>query len=202
MSMPGFNFYFRCDTCDVNSDHYSIYPFHDLFRPDISLPAWSCLHKCWSSIQLALSAEQRRELESDPQKLLDFAASLSTASLTVCVPRLKSENSDCAVSVTPEAICPYCGGTSRTIFGYPPPYEEQLSSTDIPQEEFNIAPISRIELSVRSRNICSSLGIRTLGELREKRAAFVQHKSSTDRVVAEIDRWLSVGQPSENVTKY
>ena len=199
MSMPSFVFYFRCDTCDANSDDYSIFPFHDLIRPDITLPAWSGLHKCWSQIQLALSAEQRKELESDPQNMIDFAASLSTESLTVCVPQLQSENCDCAVSVTPEAICPSCGGRSRTIFGYPP-REELLSVAEIPSEELNAAPISAIELSARSRNICSALGIRTLGQLREKRDTFISHKRTTDSSVAEIDRWLAVGQSSDKAT--
>ncbi len=195
----GFVFYFRCDACDADSDDYSIFPFHDIFRSDISLPAWSCPHKCWSRINLALSSEQRIELESDPQNMIDFAASLSSEALTVCVPHLQSENSDCAVSVTPEPICPSCGGKSRTIFGYPPP-EERSSVTEILPEELNAVPISAIELSVRSRNICSALGIRTLGALREKRDTFIGHERSTQSSVAEIDRWLTVGQSSEKAT--
>lgn len=199
MSMPGFVFYFRCDACDTNSDDYSIFPFHDLFRPDISLPAWSRVHKCWSRIQLALSTEQRNELESDPQTMNDFAASLSTETFTVCVPQLLSENSNCAASVTPEAICPYCGGACHTVFGYPP--REELLSTELPPEELNAAPVSAIELSARSRNICSALGIRTLGQLREKRHTFVSHDQATDTSIAEIDRWLSVGHtPPDKAT--
>jgi hypothetical protein len=199
MSMPGFVFYFRCDMCDANSDDYSIFPFYDLFRPDISLPAWSRLHKCWSRIQMALSTQQRQELESDRQKMIDFAASLSTESLSVCVPQLHSENSNCIVSVAPESICPYCGGASRTIFGYAP-REKLLSTAEISPEELNAAPIAAIELSVRSRNICSALGIRNVGQLREKRDTFVSHKQSNDSSVAEIDRWLAVGLPSEKAT--
>jgi hypothetical protein len=199
MSIPGFVFYFRCDDCDANSDDYSVFPFHDLFRADISLPAWSRLHKCWSQLQLALSTEQRKELESDPQSMIDFAASLSTDSLTVCVPRLQSENGDCAVSVTPAAICPHCGGHSLTVFGYPP-CEDLLSAVEIPPEELNAAPISAIELSVRSRNICSAHGIRTLGQLREQRDTFISDKRTTDSSVAEIDRWLAVGHRTEKAT--
>lgn len=197
--MPGFVFHFRCDTCDANSDSYSIFPFHDIFRPDISLPAWSRPHKCWSCIHLALSAEQRQDLESAPEHMIEFAASLSTESLTVCVPQLQPENGDCTVSVTPEAICPSCGNKAHTVFGYPPPVEPQ-PATGIPPEELNAAPLAAIELSVRSRNICESLGIRTLGQLREMRDAFVGHRGTTDSSVTEIDRWLAVGQSSEDAT--
>lgn len=199
MSMPGFVFYFRCDACDKNSDHYSIFPFHDIVRPDISLPAWSRTHQSWCEIRLSLSAAQRKDLESDLQNMNNFAASLSTRAFTVCVPRLLSENGTCAVTVTPQSTCPYCGDACRTIFGYPP-REELLTPADIPSEELDAAPISAIELSVRSRNICFALGIRTLGQLREKRDTVVSHKQATDRTVAEIDRWLAVGQPSEKAT--
>jgi hypothetical protein len=32
MSMPGFVFYFRCDSCGVTSGEYSAYVFHDLLN--------------------------------------------------------------------------------------------------------------------------------------------------------------------------
>ncbi len=85
---------------------------------------------CWSQIQLYLTIEQRREPNHHRDRMIEFAASLSSESLTVCVPQLRTKNDDNVVSVTPEAICPACGGNARTVSGYPP-QEVLLSVADI-----------------------------------------------------------------------
>ena len=190
MSMPGFVFYFRCDACDMSSDEYSIFPFPDIFSSHISLPAWSRIHNCWANLRLALNSDHRARLESDPQQMVDFASSVTTTSLTVCIPRLCYDQSRCAVSITPEPECPYCGKPCEAIFGYPP--HEHLI-TEILPEEFEATPISAIDISVRTRNICSTLGIRTIGQLRNHREHVVGHKQAGDTTVAEVDRWLAIG---------
>ena len=188
MSMPGFVFFFRCNDCDAHSDHYSMFPLGG-HGADVWLPAWSCIHKCWAKIHLRLSPEQRKSLESDADALRAVATSLSSDALTVCVPQL---HSGLRVTVTPNSICPKCGQVCDTVPGYPPK-EHLLSKAEIPIDEINAASISMIELSVRSRNICLSLGIRTVGQLRKRRNNFVTHKQVADSCVAEIDEWLSIG---------
>lgn len=193
MSMPGFVFYFRCDICGVNSDDYAVFPFHDVLRPDISLPAWSLIHRCWAQIQMSLSAEHRKKLESDPHSMIALAASLSTNALTVCVPQFRSNNGVPLVTVSPEPICPYCGQVCYAVFGYPPPVE-CLTAASLLTEDYNAISISEIDLSIRLRNICVELGVVTLGQLREKRGIAAAHSNSTDTVITEIDRWLAMGR--------
>lgn len=189
--MPGFVFYFHCDSCDALSDDYSLYVFPDIFRSDISLPAWSITHKCWCSLDAGLDTEQRLSMESDRDLLLAFAASMSSDNLTVGVPQFSSNDADgFDVNVTPSPQCPRCGCKCRAIFGYPP-RDEPKTVAHISLAEFRIAPLSLIGLSVRSRMICRDLGLRTLGDLEDGRARFAGHSSATENTVREIDTLLS-----------
>ena len=189
MSMPGFVFYFRCDPCDANSDSYPIFPFSSTVDSDILLPAWSRTYRCWSSIRLSLSREQRNELESNREGLLEFAKTLSTEALTVGVRLLGAENQNSEAIVRPDPICPYCGFSCRIIDGYPP-RERGALKHEIPSEVLDVTPIYQIELSVRTKNICSLLGIETLGQLRERREEFVGDRRVSEASIAEIDEWL------------
>jgi len=188
MSMPGFTFYFACESCDTNSDAYSIFPFPDIFRPGLVLPTWSFAQHCWGELKLSLTREQREYLDSDFRHLLAFAISLSSETLTIGIPKLGG-GEPCVVMVTPRPHCPLCGGNVTTIFGSPDT-EERIALDDLIPEEFDLTPISAIELSVRSQNICYSLGIKTIGQLRNRRDEFSQHKSSSSGTLAEIDQWL------------
>lgn len=197
MSMPGFVFHFRCDACGAISEDYSIFPFPNILRSDITLPGWSLAHKCWSQIQLSLNTDQHTQLESDPERMIWFATSLTSPSLTVCVPRLCNNEGVCGVSVTPDPICPHCAAMCNAIFGYPP-REQKLATTDISHEELDIIPVSAIDISVRTRNLCSALGIRTIGQLRNRRDNIVNHKQATDSLIAEVDRWVALSRSHQN----
>lgn len=116
MSMPGFNFHFHCRTCDASSHDYSVYPFPDVFVPDIVLPTWSLQLNCWGEIRFSLTPEQRAALESDPATLASFAASVSTDSFVVAVPHLATDlESRSGVTVTPAPICPQCNSRCGVI---------------------------------------------------------------------------------------
>lgn len=78
-----------------------------------------------------------------------------------------------------------------TVFGSPDS-EKKLAPEDLIPEVFDLTPISAIELSVRSQNICYSLGIKTIGQLRNRRDEFSHHTSSSAGTVAEIDQWLKI----------
>lgn len=189
--MPGFVFYFNCDSCDAISDEYSVFVFPDLFRSEISLPAWSMSHKCWCSVTADLDLDQRRNMESNREILLAFAASLSSDNLTLGVPQFSLNRSDgFDVNVTPEPKCPICGCTCRAIFGYPPRDVPQVIA-HISHAEFRIAPLSLIGLSVRSTMICRDLGLRTVGDIEDGRARFADHPSATESSVLEIDALIS-----------
>lgn len=193
MSMPGFVFHFECDTCARASDDYCVFPFPDIWRPQIHLPARSREHECWGEIRLDLTSELRSKLESDPRHLLDFAASLSTERLVVYVASLISGSDVFAVSVVPEPVCPHCDRPCRSVWGYPPD-ERPLGPSDIAPEELDMAPLSAIDLSVRTRQICSQLNIRTIGQLRKRRDDVANRSVSNDATAEEIDRWLSLGE--------
>ena len=191
MSMSGFVFHFRCDACNATSGDYSIFPFPDIFRADILLPAWNLEHRCWSQIQLSLNSDQRTQLETDAERMTAFARSLSSPSFTVCVPHLRDIDGECGVSVTPDPICPHCGVICHPIFGYPS-REAKLTTTDFPPEEIDAIPLSAIDISVRTRNLCSELGIRTIGQLRNRRDSIANHKRATDSLLDEVDRWVTI----------
>lgn len=195
MSMPGFVFYFRCDNCAAASDHYSTFPFPGTFSSDLFLPAWSRSYKCWSQIELSLSSDRRVQLQANPQQLIAIAASLSSAALTVGVPCLHIDNGMGRVSVTPEPTCPHCGESCDAVFGYPPGEQSRAAIPEIPREELDSTPIVDCDLSVRTRNICYSIGIDTIGKLRDRRDEFFNHKMTTDTAVAEVELWLSGGTP-------
>ncbi len=189
--MPGFVFYFTCESCDAISDEYSVFVFPDIFRSEISLPAWSISHKCWCSVNADLDLDQRRAMESDREVLLAFAATLSSDNLTVGVPQFSSNGSvGFDVNVTPDPKCPKCGCKCRTIFGSPP-RDVPHSIARISLAEFRIAPLSLIGLSVRSTMICRDLGLRTMGDIEDGRARFADHPSATESSVREIDEFLS-----------
>ena len=188
MSMPGFTFYFACESCDTNSDAYSVFPFPDIFRPSLSLPTWSFPQHCWGELQLTVAEEQRDHLVSDFRHLLAFANSLSSETLTIAVPKLGGGEPH-AETVTPRPHCPLCGGNVTTIFGSPDA-ETKLTPNELTPEEIDLIPISAIELSIRSQNICYTLGIKTIGQLRSRRDEFSQHKSSSPGTVVEINEWL------------
>jgi|GEM_PF-3275451 hypothetical protein len=190
MTMPGFVFHFRCYACGRTSEDYSTFPFPDILRPDILLPAWSLEHKCWSQIQLSLNQDQRTKLEADAELMTSFARSLSSHFLTVCIPHLRHTNGKCSVTVTPDPICPHCGLECHSVFGYSPSETKLTTKAFIP-EEVDIIPLSAIDISVRTRHICSELGLLTLGQLRDGREQLMNHRQTTDSVVEEIDRWLT-----------
>jgi hypothetical protein len=191
MSMPGFVFYFHCDSCDATSGGYSVYVFPDIFSSHIVLPAWSIAHKCWCSLNADLDTDQRRAMESDRDLLLAFAASMSSDSLTVGVPQFYSNDSGgFDVNVTPDPKCPICGCTCQAIFGYPD-REEVMTIAHISLAEFRIAPLSLIGLSVRSTKICRDLGLRTMGDIEDGRTRFAGHPSANENTLREIDTLLS-----------
>jgi len=194
MSMPGFTFYFTCESCDANSDAYSVFPFHDIFRPELVLPTWSFAQHCWGELRLSLTSDQRQHLVADFRHLLAFAQSLSSETMTVAIPKLATES---CVIVTPKPHCPLCGGNVTTVFGSPDT-EGKLTPNKLIPEEFDLTPISAIELSVRSQNICYSLGIKTIGQLRKRRDEFSQHKSSSPGTLAEIDQWLGINGDADS----
>jgi hypothetical protein len=197
VTMPGFVFHFHCDSCGATSDDYSLYVFNDIFRPDIGLPAWSLTHKCWARIYADLRLDQRRAMESDPAVLLEFAASLSSDHMTVGVPQMTfGDSHSIDVKVTPEPRCPYCGSRCRSPFGYTPA-ETPPAFVPMSVAEFRSAPLSLIDLSVRARNICSNLGIRTVGELEDSRARFAAHRGAAESTMAEIERLLSLKPADE-----
>jgi hypothetical protein len=192
MSMPGFVFHFHCDSCGATSDEFSMYVFHDIFRPDIGLPAWSMRHKCWAYVQAELSVDQRREMEFNRDVLLAFAASLSSDNFTVGVPQMSlDEAGKIRVDVLPDPRCPYCGKQCKCVTGYPP----NENATTPPLEtitavEFRAMPLASIGLSVRTSIICRDLGIQTLGQLEDRRDQLVAHPRTSDVVLDEIERWL------------
>ena len=196
MSMPGFTFHFACESCDANSDAYSIFPFHDLFRPELALPTSSFSQHCWGELRLSVSCEQREHLIADFRHLLAFAQSLSSDALTIGVPKLGGGDLN-VVTVTPRPHCPQCGGDVTTNFGSPDA-SEKITLDDLAPEEFDLTPISAIELSVRSQNICYSLGMKTIGQLRHRRDEFSQHQSSSPATMAEIDQWLKLNGDAES----
>lgn len=192
MSMPGFVFHFRCVACDAASQDYPIFPFSDIFRADILLPAWSREHRCWAAIHLTLNSDQRTELETDAERMISFARSLSSPAFTVCVPSLRVSHGECCeVLVTPEPICPHCGAMSQPIFGYPS-CEAKRTITDFPPEEIDAIPLSALDLSVRTWNLCSELNILTIGQLRNQRDSVVHHKQATNSTIEEIDRLTTI----------
>lgn len=198
MSMPGFVFHFRCDSCGITSDEYSIFPFQDIFRPDMQLPTWSVPNQCWGHVHLSLNQGQRKTLESNHETLVEFAASMSTSALTVCVPRLSGAE-HLGVSITPSPVCPKCQQSCEAVVGHPP-HECQLEISDIPIEEIDAAPLTSIEISVRTLNICSMLGIRTIGQLRQQRDNVTQHDRASDSTRVEVDRWFSLGTEPRKAT--
>ncbi len=198
MSMPGFVFYFRCESCDATSTAYSLFPFHDIFRPDIQLPIWSIPNQCWGHLQLSLSAQQRETLDSSRERLIEFAESLSSPAVTVCVPKLKDGEND-RVATTPPPVCPKCQNSCDAIFGYPPE-ESNTGIHDITIAEFDSAPLNSIEISVRTRHTCALMGIQTIGQLRKQRDNVIQHDRADDSTRAEIDRWLSMGTNTPDAT--
>lgn len=191
MTMPGFVFHFRCDSCDATSHDYSVFAFNDILRPDVVLPAWSLTHRCWATIRADLSSGQRRSMASDRDALLSFATSLSSDNLTVGVPELAvSSTESFDVAVTPEPRCPYCGLRCESPFGYPP---RELPPDFAPATaaEFRAAPLSLIDLSVRARMIAHDLDIMTVGQLEAARPQFNAHPKATKTTMAEIQDLLS-----------
>ena len=191
MTMPGFVFHFRCDSCEATSHDYSVFAFSDILRPDIVLPAWSLKHRCWATIKANLSSDQRRALASDRDALLSFAASLSSDNLTVGVPELAvSSTKSIEVVVSPDPVCPHCALRCQSPFGYPP-REQPPDFAPVTAGEFLAAPLSLIDLSVRARMIARDLDIRTVGQLEASRSQFDAHPAATEGTVAEIEDLLS-----------
>ncbi len=192
MSMPGFVFYFCCDSCGAASEDYSLYAFPDLFEPGIMLPTWSVTHRCWGSLHAGLSAEDRRAMEADRGVLLAFAASVSSDNLTVGVPEMvPGAGHSLGVKVAPDPQCPHCGAACRSPFGYPPtrdkPHIAPRSAA-----EFRAAPISLIDLSVSAQLICEDLDLHTLGQIEDGRSQFAAHPRASERCVREIDDCLAM----------
>lgn len=96
----------------------------------------------------------------------------------------------------PAPICPKCEQPCAIMFGHSH-RASKSKITDIPVKEVDAAPLSSIEMSVRTRNLCASLGIRTIGQLRKRRDNVIQHDRATESSRAEIDRWLSLGRPAK-----
>ena len=191
MSMPGFVFHFRCDSCDATSHDYSLFAFSDIFHSNILLPGWSMLYKCWATLNVDLSSAQRKTMASDRNALLAFARSFSSEGLAVGVPEFAvSHSQSFDVSVSPTPLCPYCGLACQTVFGYPP-RELPPDFAPITADEFRTAPLSLIDLSVRSMMIARDLNLRTVGQLESARFQFEQHPQATDATITEVQDLLS-----------
>ena len=119
MSMPGFVFFFRCPRCGKASEVYSLYPFPDLFRCCLSLPAWSRELRCYMSVGCELSREQRERVDGNRAALRALAQQLSSSVFTVGVPWLAGSSKAPGVEVDPLPECPSCGALVEPVFGYP-----------------------------------------------------------------------------------
>lgn len=197
MSMPGFVFHFRCDSCNAISDCYSVFAFPNTIEPTIALPVWSVLHRCWGTFSAKLSDDDRRAMESDRNKLLAFAASLPSDSAIVGVPEMGEGQSDLPnVRISPDPICPYCGALCDTLFGYPP---KRNTPPIAPKTvaDFRAVPLSAVDLSVRATMICRILGLETLGQLEDSQAEFAVHPRATKSTVQEVDDLLELKPVTE-----
>ena len=73
MTMPGFVFHFRCDSCDASSHDYSVFAFSDVLRPDVVLPAWSLRHRCWATGRTRQERPTAAEFRAAPLSLIDLS---------------------------------------------------------------------------------------------------------------------------------
>jgi hypothetical protein len=105
MSMPGWEFWIECTKCGLTSESYPLQVFSQTLQGHAMFPAWSAKHRCYGTVSLEMSYEQRKSIEADPNGLQSLAAELSTPTLTVGVPHGLTP-----VTVTPTPGCPQCGG--------------------------------------------------------------------------------------------
>lgn len=167
MSMPGFVFHFRCLECEKSSPDYSICVFPDIFRAEITLPAWSVRFRCYSEVRCYLAPEDRPLIEGAPVRLRELVAQLSSPRLTVGFP-LWSQGATEVITVEPPPICPFCGCSVETLIGYAP--EEQAEPIKDIGDPYAV-PFSRLGLSVRALNCLRQVGIESLGDLCERTPA-------------------------------
>lgn len=125
MTMLGFVYHFVCGTCGALSADYPAYIFPDACWSTLHLPAWSRQHHCFATVILDLPSEARHELENDRAGLADLAESLSSATLTVGVPRMVPGpgGERIAVEIAPTPKCPHCGEDVSVRFGNPSDYQ-------------------------------------------------------------------------------
>lgn len=127
MSMPGFVFHFRCAQCGKNSDEYPLYLFPETFGSTLLLPAWSGKLRCYMTIQCDLAAEDRDLCQSDAHQLDRIAELLGNDIVTVGVPHWGSGLGRKEVRVVPSPVCPRCGATVDTVWGYPSEYVGEVT---------------------------------------------------------------------------
>lgn len=185
MSMPGFVFHIICSECNFQSNECSIFPFLVLGYPEISLPVMNRKNRCWGSVQFTLNPEQVGELKSDPNKLQEFAGSLSTENLIMYVPKMRIQNQEFEVSLSPEPACPVCDNHCKVVKGYPV-QEARHSIEKYSKDDLENLPLYLIDLSVRTLNICSELGVGTLGQMRQSRVQIINHPGAVETTSEEI----------------
>ena len=157
--MPGFDYHFACKHCDAKSHSYPCFVFSHLGYGWIRLPAWSLKYRCWSDISLDLSLAQRQALEGDPKKMIAFAESLSSASLTVGAV-FTDFSEEPFMKVIPAPQCPLCHDSCQVVFAGRESHSEIAEPTlgFDSAEGFDKTLVSDFGFSVRTRNILWSLG--------------------------------------------
>lgn len=195
MSMPGFDYHFACSRCDAKSHSYPCFVFSHLGYGWLRLPAWSLEYRCWSDISLDLSLALRQALEGDRKKLIAFAESLSSESMTVgaVFTHFGDESREVEIEVIPEPFCPQCGHLCQIVFGEDCPRQE-VSNVGLifnSKMDFDSALVDDYEFSIRTRNILWSLGIRKLGHISAAMEEIQAHAQSGKTTLKEIQKCVA-----------
>lgn len=175
MTMPGFVFHFKCDSCMKQSESYPSHVFPTLFDQRLSLPTWSTQHQFWGDIRAKLSSIQQDNLD-DPKVLISLAQSLSSSALTVCVPfvRYEDDSLEPRLELFPDPVCPHCQQGCRAILGCSDrlirPFYESV-------EEFDGTLIGEFPFSLGAIRVLEELGIETLGQLHSQFDKVKTHQS-------------------------
>ena len=201
MSMPGFDYLFHCEACNVSSERYSIYPFHSLFSPAIQLPTWSLAYKFWGQLSATLTSSQRKLFETNHDELVAFAQSVSSEDHIVGVPVWIGNGAERVLAVTPEPLCPYCAQACEVI-AYPDgqPCHMPIDLAFETVEEFRALPLSAAEFSVRTLNLLQRLEIFNLGQLEDQRGNVIENMECPESVIREIDALLAQ-KPGSSFTR-
>lgn len=196
MSMPGFDFFARCNSCGAESPQYPLY--QSLFDSSILLPAWSITNRCWAEFIGFLSPDHRKqfeEFEEGPKSLREFAASMSSSSLTIGVPRISAISREgFSVIMSPEPVCPMCGcRVSLNSGSHERESEPERFFTDLSTEEFKGLWLGQFPLSVRARNILKKLGTATIESLlRVPQQEIATRFPNSDGAVREFNEILAI----------